>query len=95
MDQLTNETTWEEVFNIHPDTIEGFTLRDLSSEKGPPVEKAPTEKVSTEKALAENVPAEKAPIEKVPVSIPRQRSAYPNIHVKPKPHKLGQLNITR
>jgi len=76
--QLTNElveTTWEEVFNIHPDTIEDFTLRDLSREKGTPVEKAPTEKVSTEKAptekvstekaLAENVPAEKAPTEKV------------------------------
>ena len=90
--QLTNElveTTWEEVFNIHPDTIEDFTLRDLSREKGTPVEKAPTEKVSTEKA----------PTEKVTVSVPRHVTVYPNIQVKPKPalqpHKLGQLNITR
>ena len=79
------ETTWEEVFNIHPDTIEGFTLRDLSSEKGTPVEKVPT--------------VEKAPTEKVTVSVPRHVTVYPNIHVKPKPalqpHKLGQLNITR
>ena len=94
MDQLTNETTWEEVFNIYPDTIEDFTLRDLSREKVPTVEKAPTEKASTEKVLAEKVPTEK-----VPVSVPRHVTVYPNIHVKPKPalqpHKLGQLNITR
>ena len=108
------ETTWEEVFNIHPDTIEDFTLRDLSNEKGTPVEKAPVEKVLAEKAPVEKVPTEKVPtekaptekvpienprVEKVPVSIPRQRSAHPNIPVKPKPplqpHKLGQLNITR
>ena len=85
MDQLTNETTWEKVFGIYPDTIEDFTLRDLSSEKGTPVEKVPT--------------VEKAPTEKVTVSVPRHVTVYPNIHVKPKPalqpHKLGQLNITR
>jgi hypothetical protein len=106
MDQLTNETTWEEVFNIHPDTIEDFTLRDLSSEKGTPVEKASTEKAPTEKVqTVEKVPTEKAPTvekaptEKVTVSVPRHVTVYPNIHVKPKPalqpHKLGQLNITR
>jgi len=98
------ETTWEEVFGIYPDTIEDFTLRDLSNEKGTAFEKVPTEKVPTEKVPTEKVPTEKVPIEnprveKVPVSIPRQRSAHPNIPVKPKPplqpHKLGQLNITR
>jgi hypothetical protein len=34
--QLTNElfeTTWEKVFNIYPDTIDDFIIRDLSVEK--------------------------------------------------------------
>ena len=98
--QLTNElfeTTWEKVFNIYPDTIDDFTIRDLSSEKNTSssIVKYPTIMVT---------PVEKIPepqlIEKVPVVIPRQVAIYPTIPVKPikynKPHiKLGQLNITR
>ena len=101
LDQLTNElidTTWEKVFNTYPDTIDDFTIRDLSSEKNT------SSSIVVQCSAIMVTPVEKNPepqlIEKVPVVIPRQVTIYPTIPVKPikynKPHiKLGQLNITR